>query len=686
MIGFKNWKVKAIYLAIYDLFSVNFAYFLALWLRFDCMYSSIPANYLYAWKAFAPVYSIITISVFWFLSLYKSIWKFASYTELSRVMIASVIINVVHVIGMTCLIQRMPVSYYIFGTIIQFFMTLGIRFFYRFIVLERNLRSKREKDLTATRAMLIGAGNAGQMILRSLLNSDRDNIKVCCIIDDDPNKWDRYLDGIPIVGGRNVIMSSVEKYRIERIFIAIPSAGEENKKEILNICKETGCVLKNLPAMYYLIDDQVTVSDMQDVDVEDLLGRKPIRVNMDEIFQDIKGKCILVTGGGGSIGSELCRQIAGHAPKQLVIFDIYENNAHEIQMELQDNYPELNLEVLIGSVRDSRKINQVFAKYRPDIVYHAAAHKHVPLMEYSPCEAIKNNAIGTYKTAYAAMTNGCKKFVLISTDKAVNPTNIMGASKRLCEMIIQTFAKMVREGRTDELPILRAHAEDELSDMVAIPKVQEKPCTEFVAVRFGNVLGSNGSVIPRFKQQIEKGGPVTVTHPDIIRYFMTIPEAVSLVLQAGAYAKGGEIFVLDMGTPVKIDTLARNLIKLSGLKPDVDIEIKYIGLRPGEKLYEEKLMQEEGMRTTPNHLIHIGRPIDIDTEKFLSQLHELMIEAYKDNDRMCELVAKVVPTYHPSGTDGCTVKDKTYEALVESMQESAINEAAAGAEDEQENK
>ncbi len=686
MIGFKNWKVKAIYLAIYDLFSVNFAYFLALWLRFDCMYSSIPANYLYAWKAFVPVYSIITISVFWFLSLYKSIWKFASYTELSRVMIASVIINVVHVIGMTCLIQRMPVSYYIFGTIIQFFMTLGVRFFYRFIVLERNLRSKREKDLTATRAMLIGAGNAGQMILRSLLNSDRDNIKVCCIIDDDPNKWDRYLDGIPIVGGRNVIMSSVEKYRIERIFIAIPSADEENKKEILNICKETGCVLKNLPAMYYLIDDQVTVSDMQDVDVEDLLGRKPIRVNMDEIFQDIKGKCILVTGGGGSIGSELCRQIAGHAPKQLVIFDIYENNAHEIQMELQDNYPELNLEVLIGSVRDSRKINQVFAKYRPDIVYHAAAHKHVPLMEYSPCEAIKNNAIGTYKTAYAAMTNGCKKFVLISTDKAVNPTNIMGASKRLCEMIIQTFAQMVREGRTDELPILRAHAEDELSDMVAAPKVQEKPCTEFVAVRFGNVLGSNGSVIPRFKQQIEKGGPVTVTHPDIIRYFMTIPEAVSLVLQAGAYAKGGEIFVLDMGTPVKIDTLARNLIKLSGLKPDVDIEIKYIGLRPGEKLYEEKLMEEEGMRTTPNHLIHIGRPIDIDTEKFLSQLHELMIEAYKDNDRMCELVAEVVPTYHPSGTGGCTVKDKTYEALVESMQESAINEAAAGAEDEQENK
>ncbi len=680
MIGFKNWKVKAIYLAIYDLFSVNFAYFLALWLRFDCMYSSIPANYLYAWKAFAPVYSIITISVFWFLSLYKSIWKFASYTELSRVMIASVIINIVHVTGMTCLIQRMPVSYYIFGTIIQFFMTLGIRFFYRFIVLERNLRAKREKDLTATRAMLIGAGNAGQMILRSLLNSDRDNIRVCCIIDDDPNKWDRYLDGIPIVGGRNVIMSSVEKYRIERIFIAIPSAGEENKKEILNICKETGCVLKNLPAMYYLIDDQVTVSDMQDVDVEDLLGRKPIRVNMDEIFQEIKGKCILVTGGGGSIGSELCRQIAGHEPKQLVIFDIYENNAHEIQMELQDNYPELNLEVLIGSVRDSRKINQVFAKYRPDIVYHAAAHKHVPLMEYSPCEAIKNNAIGTYKTAYAAMTNGCRKFVLISTDKAVNPTNIMGASKRLCEMIIQTFAKMVREDRTDELPILRAHAEDELSDMVAVPKVQEKPCTEFVAVRFGNVLGSNGSVIPRFKQQIEKGGPVTVTHPDIIRYFMTIPEAVSLVLQAGAYAKGGEIFVLDMGTPVKIDTLARNLIKLSGLKPDVDIEIKYIGLRPGEKLYEEKLMQEEGMRTTPNHLIHIGRPIDIDTEKFLSQLHELMIEAYKDNDRMCELVAEVVPTYHPSGAGGCTVKDKTYEALVESMQESAINEAAAGAE------
>jgi FlaA1/EpsC-like NDP-sugar epimerase len=390
---------------------------------------------------------------------------------------------------------------------------------------------------------------------------------------------------------------------------------------------------------------EVTVNAMKEVDIVDLLGRDPIKVNMDEIFSFISGKVILVTGGGGSIGSELCSQVAAHNPKQLIIFDIYENNAYAIQLELKDKYPNLNLEVLIGSVRDSERINQVFSKYKPDIVYHAAAHKHVPLMEDSPNEAIKNNTIGTYKTAYAAMANGCKRFVLISTDKAVNPTNIMGASKRLCEMVIQTFAQKIKEGKAYELPKLHVHEHDEDGSMSDMPSLPEKPTTEFVAVRFGNVLGSNGSVVPRFKEQIEKGGPVTVTHPDIIRYFMTIPEAVSLVLQAGVYAKGGEIFVLDMGTPMKIDTLARNLIKLSGFTPDVDIKIEYTGLRPGEKLFEEKLMAEEGLKTTANKLIFIGCPIHFDSNEFIQKLQQLMLVAYNNNDDIKHSVANIVTTY-----------------------------------------
>jgi FlaA1/EpsC-like NDP-sugar epimerase len=414
---------------------------------------------------------------------------------------------------------------------------------------------------------------------------------------------------------------------------------------------------------------------MKNVEVEDLLGREPIKVNMDEIFAFIKDKVILVTGGGGSIGSELCRQIAGHNPKQLIIFDIYENNAHAIKLELQDNYPDLDLVVLIGSVRDSRKLDYVFSKYKPDVVYHAAAHKHVPLMEDSPDETIKNNALGTYKTAYAAMMNGCQRFVLISTDKAVNPTNIMGASKRLCEMVIQTFDKLCKEGRAREIPAMHVHSDDEAGSMLSIRRMPEHPRTDFVAVRFGNVLGSNGSVIPRFKEQIAKGGPVTVTHPDIIRYFMTIPEAVSLVLQAGTYAKGGEIFVLDMGAPVKIDTLARNLIKLSGYKPDVDIKVEYTGLRPGEKLYEEKLMSEEGMRTTPNKLIHIGSPIPFDTETFLKQLQMLMNAAYNQSDNICELVEQVVPTYHPAGRNGSEEKGEVFEKQMKVIQGYAQQES-----------
>ena len=439
--------------------------------------------------------------------------------------------------------------------------------------------------------------------------------------------------------------------------MAIPSATAEEKRDILNICKETGCEMKILPGIYQLVNGEVSISKMKSVAVEDLLGRDPIKVNMEEIFNALRNKTILVTGGGGYIGSELCRQIAAHGPKRLIIFDIYENNAYDIEQELRRKYPKLDLVVLIGSVRDSRRINSVFAEYRPDVVYHAAAHKHVPLMETSPCEAIKNNVLGTYKTASAALQSGCEKFVLISTDKAVNPTNIMGASKRLCEMVIQTMDRLSKQGKPIVLPDLNGHDEGADYDMVAATREQfgeykegKRKATDFVAVRFGNVLGSDGSVIPLFKKQIEAGGPVTVTHPDIIRYFMTIPEAVSLVLQAGTYAKGGEIFVLDMGAPVKIDTLARNLIKLSGYKPDVDISVVYTGLRPGEKLYEEKLMAEEGMKTTPNKLIHIGSPIPFDLEKFLGDLEDLAKASYGNREDICDLVQSVVPTYKLDNT------------------------------------
>ena len=442
------------------------------------------------------------------------------------------------------------------------------------------------------------------------------------------------------MGGRESILENVQKHHIQMILVAIPSASSKDMREILNICKETGCELKNLPGISQLVSGKVGMGDIRDVAVEDLLGRDPIQVNMTQIYHEILGKVILVTGGGGSIGSELCRQVAAHHPKQLIIFDVYENNAYDLQLELQREFPKLDLVVLIGSVRDSRRIDAVFAKYKPDIVYHAAAHKHVPLMEDSPCESIKNNVIGTYKTAYAAMVHGCDRFVLISTDKAVNPTNIMGASKRLCEMVIQSFDRAVKNGTVDKLPPLYTHGGQPLE------KLPGNARTEFVAVRFGNVLGSNGSVIPLFKKQIAKGGPVTVTHPDIVRYFMTIPEAVSLVMQAGTYAKGGEIFVLDMGDPVKIDELARNLIKLSGHKPDEDIEVVYTGLRPGEKLYEEKLMAEEGLQKTENKLIHIGNPVPFDTDTFLRQLKVLMDAAYNNAD-ICRIVAQMVPTYHP---------------------------------------
>ena len=634
----EHWEVVTMMLMVYDFLAVTVSYFAALWIRFDCRFSMIDDKYLQAYYRTILIYAGFCIVVFWFLRLYKSIWRFASYAEIQRVIYATVITGIVHAVYMTKFVLRMPISYYVFGLVIQFCLTLGIRFAYRFILLMRGRKWNRAGS--GKRVMLIGAGRAGQMIFRDIKGAKETDEIVCCFIDDDQNKWGRYIDNIPIFGGRESIMEAVDKFDIDKIYVAIPSAKPEDKREILRICNETPCELMNLPGMYQLFTGELSVSKMKPVQIEDLLGRDPIEPDMEEVFEYITGV--------GSIGSELARQIASHHPKHLILFDIYENNAYDIQLELKKKYPELKLDTIIGSVRDSRKIFKVFADYRPEIVYHAAAHKHVPLMEDSPCEAIKNNAIGTYKTAYAAMAHGCKRFVLISTDKAVNPTNIMGASKRLCEMIIQAFDAKIKEGKAYEIPQLFTHGMDEVITAPEVIEALKKTQTEFVAVRFGNVLGSNGSVVPLFKKQIEDGGPVTVTHPDIIRYFMTIPEAVRLVLLAGTYAKGGEIFVLNMGEPVKIDTLARNLIRLSGYTPDVDIKVEYSGLRPGEKLYEEKLMAEEGLKKTKNKLIHIGCPIPFNVEEFLQQLDELLEAAYKNKEDMRERVQEVVVTYHPA--------------------------------------
>lgn len=640
----EHWEVVTLLLMIYDFVAVIVSYIAALLIRFDLRFNSIDINYLHAFYRSILFYAAFCVVLFWFLRLYKSIWRFASFTELLRVILATSISGIVYIVVMTVFVLRMPVSYYIVGVACQFCLTLGIRFSYRFILL---LRGRMNQNESEKNVMLIGAGAAGQMIFRDIKAAKETNEKVACFIDDNPNKWGRYIDNVPVFGGRDQILEAVDKFKIEKIYVAIPSAEPEDKRDILRVCSEAPCELMNLPGMYQLYTGEVTVSKMKTVQIEDLLGRDPIKPDMSEVFQYITGKVVLVTGVG-SIGSELARQIAAHQPKHLILFDVYENNAYDIQQELKKKYPNMKMDTIIGSVRDSRKIFKVFEDFRPEIVYHAAAHKHVPLMEDSPCEAIKNNAMGTYKTAYAAMSHGCKRFVLISTDKAVNPTNIMGASKRLCEMIIQAFDKKIKEGKADELPQLFTHGMREVITKPEIVEALKNTKTEFVAVRFGNVLGSNGSVIPLFKKQIAEGGPVTVTHPDIIRYFMTIPEAVSLVLLAGTYANGGEIFVLDMGEPVKIDTLARNLIRLSGFKPDVDIKLQYTGLRPGEKLFEEKLMAEEGLKKTKNDLIHIGCPIPFDIEEFLEQLDELMEAAYKNKDDMRQRVQKVVTTYHPA--------------------------------------
>ena len=609
-------KQRMFLLAVLDILSVVAAYFMALMLRFDFKYSHILAdkgNYIEGFLSSIPLWCAVTVIVFFFCRLYHSIWRQASVAELEMIILAYAVLVPCYYIAKELIDLNMPRSYYVMGIIINFCMTTGIRFAFRvalYLIQNINRRISSEVD----RIMVIGAGAAGQVMIKELQNSDKILTKVCCVIDDNPNKKGRMIEGVEIVGNRHDIVNMAEKYRITRIIYAIPSNKPESTSKILNICKETGCKIQTIPGMYQFINNEVSVSRLRDVEVTDLLGREQVQVNNDEILADICGKVVLVTGGGGSIGSELCRQIARANPKQLVIFDVYENNAYAIQQELKHDYPELNLATLIGSVRNTNRINSVMATYRPDIVFHAAAHKHVPLMEDSPNEAIKNNVIGTYKTATAAVACGVKKFVLISTDKAVNPTNIMGASKRLCEMVVQMMER-------------------------------KSPNTSFVAVRFGNVLGSNGSVIPLFKKQIAEGGPVTVTDKRVIRYFMTIPEAVSLVLQASYYANGGEIFVLEMGEPVKIDDMARNLIRLSGFTPDVDIKIVYTGLRPGEKLYEEMLMNEEGLQETDNKLIHIGKPIEMDDEWFLEKLNELNEASKLESDRIRILVSEVVPTY-----------------------------------------
>ena len=656
----EKWYLTAFFLAVYDVAAISLSYFLGLLLRFDFRYSDIPARYLQVYFRFLPIYLVFCLCLFWYLKLYRSLWQFAGINELVKITIASLVSTVFHIIGTVIMIrimgdlnvERMPISYFLAGGVFQYGLVILVRFFYRFVILVRGRKtggdaSNRKYGLNAPdNIMLIGAGNAGLLILRDIHAAPEVNGRVACIIDDDKNKWGRFMDGVRIVGGRQSIIKMAEKYAVNKIYLAIPSASMKERREILEICEETGCEIKNLPGVYQLVQGDVSVKEMRDVSVEDLLGREPIKADLKEVFDFINGKVVLVTGGGGSIGSELCRQIAAHGPKKLVVLEIYENNAYELQFDLKEKYPDLNVDIVIGSVRDSRKIFQVFEQYRPQIVYHAAAHKHVPLMETAPCEAIKNNAIGTYKTAFAAMVHGCERFVLISTDKAVNPTNIMGASKRLCEMIVQSFDAKIKAGKADEIPQLFTHVMKGYYEVLY--KEQLKTIhTEFVAVRFGNVLGSNGSVIPLFRRQIEKGGPVTVTHPDIIRYFMTIPEAVSLVLLAGTYANGGEIFVLDMGSPIKIETLARNLIRMSGFKPDVDIKIEYSGLRPGEKLYEEKLMAEEGLKKTENDLIFIGCPIPFDVDEFLVQLKELMDSAYNNRKDIRERVMQVVTTYHP---------------------------------------
>ena len=608
-----NAASKVLFIVILDVLATAGSFFFGLWFRAEFHFSDISYRHLEGYLSFVLPWCAITVLVFALFKLYSSIWVYVSASEVFRIAGAYVVLGIVgiSIYGFDGTI--IPRSSMVIGFLLSFMFTVGIRFSYRMMKMALQKLSHMAHITGIKRVMLIGAGEAGRTLIMEYINSEFINDEVVCVIDDNVFKMHRRLCGVPIVGGRNDIPKAVKRYRIDKIVFAIPSASAATRKEILDICTTTGCEVHTLPGIYQMLNGEISVSKLRKVDPQDLLGRDPVKVNLDELAGFISGKVVLVTGGGGSIGSELCRQIARLKPARLIILDIYENNAYDIQMELRRIHPELDLQVLIGSVRNISRLESIMETWRPELVFHAAAHKHVPLMEDSPNEAIKNNVFGTYNMAKVSSKYGVKRFVMISTDKAVNPTNIMGASKRLCEMVIQM---MNRESQT-----------------------------EFVAVRFGNVLGSNGSVVPLFKKQIEAGGPVTVTHPDVIRYFMTIPEAVSLVLQAGAYAKGGEIFVLDMGEPVKIDTMARNLIRLSGYEPDVDIKIEYTGLRPGEKLYEELLMKEEGMQETANRMIHIGKPISMDDELFKEQLSRLAEACEEESDHMKDIVAQIVPTY-----------------------------------------
>ena len=611
--------IKRTLIILYDLMVVWVAGVLALLLRFDLSFSKIPDNFLENMQAVLLLNMFATVIIFTVNRLYSSLWAYAGVVEMQRIILAVFETTIVEVL-ISMIKEKngegyfLPRTYHFLYFFILLLLSAGIRFLYRTVRMKITSRVN-SANVQTSRVMLIGAGETGHMVIRDVLSSASVMKELCCIIDDDKNKVGSYINGIKVVGDRHSIPENAEKFKINEIIIAIPSASRKELSELINICTSTGCKLKITPSVTEIMEGHISATLLRDVSVEDLLGREPVNVELDLVMGYVSGKTVLVTGGGGSIGSELCRQIAGHKPKQLIIVDIYENNAYDIELELRHNFPELNLVVLIASVRNLDRLDSIFSEYRPNLVYHAAAHKHVPLMENSPNEAIKNNVLGTYNTVKTADKYGVDRFVLISTDKAVNPTNVMGASKRICEMIIQTFGH---------------HSK-----------------TEFVAVRFGNVLGSNGSVIPLFKKQIENGGPVTVTHPDIIRYFMTIPEAVSLVLQAGAYAKGGEIFILEMGEPVKILDLAKNIIRLSGFVPDRDIKIEFSGLRPGEKLYEELLMEEEGLRDTDNKLIHIGRAIEMDEDKFKSELEEIIELAFTEpsGEKIREAIRKIVPTY-----------------------------------------
>ena len=603
--------IRQMILIVIDAISVILALYGSLVLRFNGL---IEKQYLDHANALVIIVVALSLIIFSLNRLYHSLWQFASVIELKNILIATLLSSFVNIALFEVTGNKLPRSCYIIYFLLLTMFVGGSRFSYRLIrLMKRDFPTKEKRELE--KVMIVGAGEAGEKIYREIYTSQNIYKEVVCFIDDDKTKIGRRIHDVLIYGGRHDIQEACDKYKIDEILVAMPSIDQKEMAEILNICKDTKCKIKKLPGIYQMVNGDVHLSDFKEVEVQDLLGRDPIEVNLSEIMDYVTNQVVMVTGGGGSIGSELCRQIAAAKPKQLIIVDIYENNAYDIQLELKHDYPQLNLETMIASVRNTDKVNDLFKKYHPDIVYHAAAHKHVPLMEDSPNEAVKNNVFGTLNVARACDQYKTKRMILISTDKAVNPTNVMGATKRMCEMIVQTINKQSQ--------------------------------TEFVAVRFGNVLGSNGSVIPLFKKQIKAGGPVTVTHPDIIRYFMTIPEAVSLVLQAGAYAKGGEIFILDMGKPVKIADMARNLIKLSGYEPDIDIKIEYTGLRPGEKLYEELLMKEEGLQDTPNKLIHIGKPIELDEDTLFDRLNHLKDEAYKETNDIRTLIKEIVPTYQP---------------------------------------